>query len=207
MAHTRIRFALFVTAVAATTCVNTIAAQRIPVEAWANADLRVRRLSPNTFEQLPALIRKELIRLGCTIPQIYREERPHNVISGRLMSSGGTDWAVLCSRDRISAILVFRQGRTPPIELAAAPDANFLQGLGGTMIGFSRVISVATPRFIRRASTAARSAAQPAPASDERVGPLPTPLDHDGIDDAFVGKGSTVHYFHSGRWLTLAGSD
>jgi hypothetical protein len=147
MAHTRIRFALFVTAVAATTCVNSVAAQRIPAEAWANADRR------------------------------------------------------------ISTILVFRQGRTPPFELATAPDANFLQGLGGATIGFSRVISVATPRFIRRASAAARSAAQPAPVSAQRVGPLPTPLDHDGIDDAFAGKGSTVHYFHSGRWVTLAGSD
>jgi hypothetical protein len=195
MAHTRIRFALFVTAVAATTCVNTIAAQRIPAEAWANADLRVRRLSPNTFEQLPALIRKELIRLGCTIPQIYDEERPHNVISGRFMSPGGADWAVLCSRDRISAILVFPQGRTPPIELAAAPDANFLQGLGGSTIGFSRVISVASPRFIRAAGAAGHG------------GPAPPPLDHDGIDDAFAGKGSSVLYFYSGKWLTLAGSD
>lgn len=176
-----------------------IAAQPIPAEAWATADLSVRRLSPDTFGMLPASVRKELIRLGCTIPQTYEQERPHNVISGRFTSSAGTDWAVLCSRARISTILVFQRGQTPPLELATAPDRDYLQGnlegLGGSAIEFSRLISVATARFIRAAAAAGHG------------GPAPPPLDHDGIDDAFAGKGSKVLYFNSGKWLTLAGSD
>jgi hypothetical protein len=194
-----VKVALLVTAVVASAGIIAAAAQRIPDEAWAKADLSVRRLSPDTFRVLPASIRKELIRLGCTIPQTYEQERPHNVISGRFTASTGTDWVVLCSRARISSILVFRRGQTPPLELATAPDREYLQGhlegLGGSAIGFSRVISVASARFIRAAAAAGHG------------GPAPPPLDHDGIDDAFTGKGSTVLYFHSGKWLTLAGSD
>ena len=199
IARSRIRFALLLTAVLSIDIIASAAQPRaragIPADAWARADLNVRRLSPDTFGGLPASIRKDLIRLGCTIPQTVEDERPHNVISGRFTSATGTDWAVLCSRARVSTILVFRQGRTPPIELASFPDANYLQGLGGSTIGFSRVISVASARFIRAASEAGHR------------GPTPPPLDHEGIDDAFAGKGSTVLYFHSGNWLTLAGSD
>lgn len=198
IARPRIRVALLLTAVASVDIIALAAQPRaragIPAEAWARADLSVRRLSPDTFGLLPPSIRKELIRLGCTVPQTVEYERPHNVISGRFTSSTGTDWAVLCSRARVSAILVFRQGRTPPIELASSPDANYLQGLGGTAIGFSRLISVASPRFIRAAAAAA----------DSRIPPR---LDHEGIDDAFAGKASAVLYFYAGNWRTLAGSD
>lgn len=199
IARPRIRVALLLTAVVSVDIVAIAAQPRaragIPAEAWGQADLSIRRLSPDTFGVLPTAIRKELMRLGCTIPQTVEEERPHNVISGRFTSSTGTDWAVLCSRDRISTILVFRQGRTPAIELASSPDASYLQGLGGSTIGFSRLISAASARFIRAAAEAGHG------------GPTLPRLDHEGIDDAFAGKGSSVLYFHAGNWLTLAGSD
>ena len=123
-----------------------------------------------------------------------RPNRASRVIA-MFTSSTGTDWAVLCSRARISTILVFRRGQTPPFELATSPDRDYLQGLGGSAIGFSRLISVATARFIRAAAAAGHG------------GPAPPPLDHEGIDDAFAGKGSKVLYFYAGKWLTLAGSD
>jgi hypothetical protein len=41
----------------------------------------------------------------------------------------------------------------------------------------------------------------------EYGGPLPKRLNHDGIDDAFVEKGSQVLYYEDGVWLELAGSD
>ena len=37
--------------------------------------------------------------------------------------------------------------------------------------------------------------------------PAPPPIDHDGIEDRFLEKGSTVHYFDGGQWLSLTGSD
>jgi len=84
IARPRIRAALLLTAVVSVDIVALAAQPRpragIPAEAWAQADLSVRRLSPDTFGALPAAIRKELTRLGCTIPQTVEDERPHNVI-------------------------------------------------------------------------------------------------------------------------------
>ena len=168
---------------------------RIPAEAWAEADLRTRRLHPEAFSDVPPSIKEVLVRRGCTIPQTYGNENPHNIISGRFTSPTHVDWAVLCSRDRISSILVFTVGDpAPPVELDPSPDVNYLQGLGGAAIGFSRAINVASPQSIRAHYQA-------------YGGPIPPALDHEGIDDAFIGKGSTVFFWHSGRWLELTGSD
>ncbi len=32
-------------------------------------------------------------------------------------------------------------------------------------------------------------------------------IDHEGIEDGQVGKGSLVHYYHNGKWLKLTGAD
>jgi hypothetical protein len=105
------------------------------------------------------------------------------------------DWAVLCSRDRVSSILVFPGGSADSmVELESSPDVNWLQGLGGTQIGFSRAIDVADPQYIVRHSKA-------------YGGPTPPPLDHDGINNIFIEKASSVLYWHEGQWLQLQGAD
>ena len=38
-------------------------------------------------------------------------------------------------------------------------------------------------------------------------GKVPPVLDHEGIDDAFMGKGSVVHYWDKSEWLVLQGAD
>ena len=38
-------------------------------------------------------------------------------------------------------------------------------------------------------------------------GPKPPPIDHQGINDAFLEKASSVHYFHEGKWLRLTDAD
>ncbi len=35
----------------------------------------------------------------------------------------------------------------------------------------------------------------------------PVPMDHQGIDDAFIGKASEVLYLYRGTWLRLTGAD
>jgi hypothetical protein len=37
--------------------------------------------------------------------------------------------------------------------------------------------------------------------------PEPPPIDHHGIDDAFLEKASVTWYFHQGKWLQLTGAD
>ncbi len=168
---------------------------RVPEGAWATADEQTRRLSPDAFANVPTPIVGELQRLGCTIPQTYDRREPHNVITGRFLSATNRDWAVLCSRDRVSAILVFPNGAVDGVrEIESSPDANWLQGVGGDRLGFSRAIAVADARYITSHYEAFG-------------GPQPPSLDHDGIDDYFVDKASTVLYWHQGDWLRLQGAD
>jgi uncharacterized protein YegP (UPF0339 family) len=37
--------------------------------------------------------------------------------------------------------------------------------------------------------------------------PKPPTIDHEGIEDAYTGKGSEVHYYYRGKWLKLMGAD
>ena len=163
---------------------------------WAAAARAIRRLSPDDFPQLPGAVRDALKERRCAVPQSFYPERPHNVVSGAFARAGQRDWAVLCSVDGRSSILIFwADGVTPtPAELAPADDATFLQGIGNDQIGYSRVIDRADTAWIR----------EHAEAYD---GPLPKRLDHDGINDAFVEKGSHVLYYEDGAWQGLAGSD
>ena len=160
------------------------------------ADLETLRLPPNAFTDLPAAVVADLEKRGCTIPQIGHPVEQSNVVRGRFTRSDEADIAILCSRDRISSILVFRGGSANDVvELAPAPDRGYLQGLGGGIIGFSRELSVVDSEFIREHHEA-YGGREP-----------PTVLDHDGIDDAFVGKASTVWYWYAGEWLELSGTD
>jgi hypothetical protein len=175
--------------------VTLLAAQLPPPEAWARADAATRRLAPSEFSDLPQPVRAELDRRGCSIPQAYTGGPPHNVVRGAFRSAGQHDVAVLCSRARTSAILIFWGGDPRSAsEIAAQPDANFLQEVAPGRIGFSRAIAAASPESIRQRSR-------------RYADPLPPSVAHDGIHDAFIEKASVVWYWHEGKWLQLAGAN
>jgi hypothetical protein len=160
------------------------------------ADANTVRLPPSAFPDLPAPVRADLARRGCTVPQTFlRRGAPQNVIRGRFLSPEPTDVAVLCSRSRRSVILVYRGGVVPAIaELAGLPDAMFLQVVDATGgIGFSRLLTAAAPGHIR--GHAARVS-----------GPHPA-VDHDGIEDYFLEKSSSILYWSGRKWLELPGAD
>ena len=77
---------------------------------------------------------------------------------------------------------------------ARGADIDYLQGVGGNEIGYSRAISTVGRAFIL---------------SHYRAygGRKPPAIDHQAIDDALVGKASIVHNFHAGQWLDLTGAD
>jgi hypothetical protein len=162
----------------------------------ANADTI--RLQPAAFPELPAAVRADLEQRGCTVPQPFvRRGGRANVIRGRFLSATPTDVAVLCSTARRSAILVYRGGAAPPAAvLEPLPDATFLQVVDRDgSIGFSRSLSTATPGHVRRHAV---------------YGPAPAPalaIDHDGIEDAFLEKGSSIWYWSGGKWSRLPGAD
>ncbi len=158
-------------------------------------DFQVTRLAPSAFPELPANIRGELERRRCTIPQVRTDKRPQNVIKGEFTRQGQTDWAVLCSVNQVSTILVFRNAsERNPSELAREIDIGKLQAVGGDASAYSRAISSVGREYIL---------------SHYRAygGPKPPTISHEGINDAFVGKASVVHYFHASRWVKLTGAD
>ena len=164
-------------------------------DVWDQADLQTRRLPPSAFARLPTPVRRDLERRHCTVPQIWSNTGAANVVSGHFRTAAQTDWAVLCSVDRVSIILVYWAGRADSAaELGSTPDKDYLQGVDDSKVGFSRAINVVDGRFIRRHY-------------EWYGGREPPPLDHEGIDDAFVEKASSVWYWYEGKWLQLTGAD
>ncbi len=165
--------------------------------AAAAADASIKRLPPSAFPELPSAIRQTLEHRTCRIPQIWEGWKVdrHNVIRGAFFKKRQTDWAVLCSIDGKSTVLVFPQGSSrPAAELAAADDELFVQTVNQGELGFSRAINATDPKRILQYYK-------------EYGGPKPPPLNHQGINDAFVEKASVIRYFHKGKWIELSGAD
>lgn len=178
------------------TFVLVISQQVKAQDKWKIADNATIRLKPSVFSQLPKNIVSFLEKRGCTVPQTFGNSTPHNVIRGQFARSGQFDWAVLCSRNRVSSILVFGNGSTKSVaEIAASDDKSFLQNVDGAgNIGFSRAIDVVDENYILEHYR-------------EYGGRKPLRIKYQGINDAFVEKASTVHYFYRKGWLVLQGAD
>jgi hypothetical protein len=125
---------------------------------------------------------REIHRRGCMIPQTAYSEKPHYVIRGELAKPGQIDWAVLCSVKGVSMILVFWDGSEEnPAEIAALEDRIFLQGVSPDKIAVFERNHACRKGLHHAANTYG--------------GPKPPPIDHQGIDDAFLEKASVVWYF------------
>jgi hypothetical protein len=162
---------------------------------WLRADEQTVRLQPSAFPNLPSAVRDELEHRGCAIPQPFGVNQPRNVVSGSFVAVGQTDWAVLCSRNKRSAILVFESARTGKVdEFADEPDLQYLQVVTrDNKIGYSRVLtSVSDQSFRKRIGV--------------RASKLRT-IDHNGIEDAFMEKASTLWYRSGAKWIKLSAGD
>ncbi|MGH9844917.1 MAG: hypothetical protein ACREEM_39880 [Blastocatellia bacterium] len=158
-------------------------------------EVKLIRLPPSAFRELPPEIVASLEKRGCLVPQYWRDRPPHNVIKGEFLRKGRKDWAVLCSRKGSSSILVFWNGNTQSVsEIAGSKDETYMQTDGGTNLVYSRYISPVGRTYILDHYRSYE-------------GPKPAVITHQGIDDAFMGKGSTIHYRYRGKWLELPGAD
>ncbi len=156
---------------------------------------QVSRLRPSAFPELPNNITLDLQRRGCTIPQAAGIKARHNVIKGEFAKPGQTDWAVLCSVNDASSILIFWNGSgTNPAQIEKQDDKYRLQSDADNKMVYSRAIEPVGESFIMKHYAA-------------YGGEKPPPIDHQGIDDQFVGKASVVWYFYRGKWIHLTGAD
>ncbi|MCZ2157119.1 MAG: hypothetical protein LC114_25025 [Bryobacterales bacterium] len=156
---------------------------------------KIRHLSAEAFPELPPAIAGVLRARNCTVPQPSTEGAARNVIRGEFFAKGETGWAVFCSVNNSTALLAFRNDRdTNPQTVTTSEDRGYLQGLENDKIGYSREITAVNRDFIM---------------SHYRAygGPEPPPIDHQGIDDAFLEKASVTWYHHEGQWLRLQGAD
>ena len=187
-----IKFSMFWAFVAfALICWTDSSGARLDFE---RADRETVRLQPTHFVGVPKTVKATLSGLGCRIPQPWGTKKPHNLIRGEFMEAGRTQWAALCSRNRLSAIIVIDKNGRIRAELASVPDLGFLQGIGDGKIGYSRGLAPVGADFILSHY-------------QDYGGQKPPPINHQGINDAFLGKASIVHYFHEGKWLRLTGAD
>ena len=160
------------------------------------------RVHPSVFKKLPKTVVEELVQRECTIPQLGEIGRKaprklSNVISGEFQKPGQVDWAVVCSIDGKSAILVFWKGSAEEVDTIGkfSPDTNSIY-----------------PVLARDNKTGYRyydSYSYILPADKEDIesdfnwpeGPQP-PIDHQGIEKD-IGKVSKIFYWYEGKWLTL----
>jgi hypothetical protein len=149
--------------------------------------VKVRKLKPSDFRELPAKISRELDRRGCAIPQVsiegYETQAPHNVVSGEFTRKGQKDWAVLCSRRGQTAIHIFwgRPTKCPSV-------------IGADTDNSERFIGMADAKYILDHYEA-------------YGGPKPPPLRHQGVNDGFAESASQVWYCYQGKWRVLQGAD
>ncbi len=153
----------------------------------------IRMLPPASYPEVPASIRATLEARDCLIPQTYQAHEPENVVRGEFRQRGSNDWAVLCSHAGLTTLLIFFDNDSqPPAEVASHlnSDMTAVHDLSG-VLGFAWGIDPAHPMNIK------------AHGGNKTAGPF----DHDGIEDAFLEKDSSIHYFKNGKWLVLEGSD
>jgi hypothetical protein len=169
----------------------------LPVFAQSTKDSQSFYLQPENIQKLPEEIVRQLKKENCLIPQVdyppYFFNR--NVIKGEFAKRGQKDWAVLCSQKGRTHIRVFWGGTTRCSNtLQFFDDDIFLIYSRDGKPLYHRSLSVVGESYIIDHYEA-------------YGGPEPPKITHDAINDAYIEKGSTVHYCHEGNWLELSGAD
>lgn len=163
-------------------------------DVWQQAAAAIRHVPLDSFE-LPELVGFAFSAYRCDVPQPHDAVAPTNVVSGSFAAPDQTDWAALCTRGDSSYIMIVWGGPAHcPTPTAAAANIDFLQGMSEGKIGYARGIGEASTAYILEHAR-------------EYRGPLPPSTNHAGIEDAFLGKSSVIHYCYAGQWLALQGAD
>ena len=162
---------------------------------FVRAAEKIRRLPPSQIAGMPMSVRTALAQHGCTIPQVYSTPTPHNAVRGSFTRRGGLEWAVLCSHNGTSSIVVLSEGSGALLaQFAPRRDVGSIASGKDGPIGYARSIGVASQQMMRivRGRQARRS--------------LP-PITHEGICDGLVDQDGYFWYWTGRDWKTIAGDD
>jgi len=167
---------------------NSFGAPSLPASTYKN---------PSSFTSLPNEIINTLDKMHCVIPQPYNTSNivSNNVITGQFAKKGQFDVAVLCSAGGNSNILIFWGGPAKcPALHAELEDKMFVYENGHKNSEYYRALFNATKSNIHRHNPEAREIQE-------------GKIEHDGIYDAWVERGSSIHYCLDGHWIKLDGAD
>lgn len=143
---------------------------------------RIRLLPLESFPQLPSVVTGALREKHCMVPQTYEAHAPENVIRGAFEKKDSKDWAALCSVNGTTTLYVFFASQPGvPVEIRHQQNSEWLGSEQAGVYGSAWGIAVRHAEQIKKAV-----------------------LDHDGIEDSFVEKSSSIHYFQSGDWKILS---
>ena len=122
----------------------------------------------------------------CEIPQAGNGTGGTNVIRGAFTAKDKVEWAILCSLNDSSQLLILSAETGAVVDSAAHPaDADWIKRTVSDTWTYSQVIAVAPVDFLTN-----------------YPGPFPTPIDHDGI-----GRQQDILYSSHGRWYIQSTSD
>jgi len=161
--------------------------------AHGTRDYKIRMLPLSSFPGLPSTIVSGLNEQHCLIPQTFEARRPENVIHGEFEKRGSSDWAMLCSHDGSTKLLVFFSGAfDKPTTLAEWKDTDRMSSeKPSDDLGSAWGINTIPPDGMAHTPSVHRHG----------------PFDHDGIEDDYLEHSSIVHYYRNGNWLALEGNN
>jgi hypothetical protein len=128
---------------------------------------------------LPTDVQAKVQRLGCQIPE------DQSIARGHFERADATNWAVLCSKEGTTVLVVFADGGP----LGSTAIHRTFNGDGQRLT--VRHVSAVDRRFILKHCSSAR----------QKV----AIIDHQGILDGF--NRSVVHYYFQGRWIAFPVTD
>jgi len=171
--------------------VEQIESGRMRMPSGAEVVYRIRLLPLTSFPALPAVVAAQLNERKCMVPQTYEARAPENVVHASLERKGSDDWAVLCSVNGLTTLYVFFQSQPAvPMALRHQRDSEWLGSEVVGEYGSAWGIARRGPSQMRGTKGVARGS-----------------FDHDGIDDAYVERSSTTHYYQDHSWIVIDNSN
>ncbi|MBE2245615.1 MAG: hypothetical protein IAE67_00005 [Candidatus Competibacteraceae bacterium] len=148
--------------------------------------------SPQYLSNLPAGVRAKLIELKCLIPKSLNGST--NVISGRFVNSSEISWAVVCSREAQSSILVFKENTGNKYDELGRWNEDHWLVTDRNKSFYRREISSVDKSYIMEHY-------------QSYGGQSPPKIKYEAINDGYLEMSSTVYYFNENQWLKLTGAD
>jgi hypothetical protein len=158
---------------------------------WA----QYRYLKTNQFPNVPKPIQEKLAAMGCEIPQSSDNSEPHNILKGQFAAAGQWDWAVVCSKNKQSILVILWGG---PAQCDSKPWGPY--GDKETSEGLNQPPAGPKKYFLTLEKVSAKFLNAHAEYQELK---LPKGFTHDALGYSFPELGGHNDYCYNGKWVEL----